>query len=104
MPKIGKHPTRKVIRHKVYGTPRSAFDVKAAPRKGTPRAVARAFLKTIAKDLRIGRDLNALKFDKVIRSPLGTHVLFQQHHRGKKISGAWVKVDLDRDNRVYHFT
>jgi hypothetical protein len=104
MPSVGKHPARKVVRHKVYGTPRSAYELKVAPRKGTPRAAAQAFLRGIARELRVGRDLKDLKFDKVIRSPLGTHVLFQQHYRGKKISGAWVKVDLDRDNRVYHFT
>ncbi len=104
MPKIGKHSAARVVRHKAYGTPQRAYGLKVSPRKGTPRVVARAFLRGIAGALKLGSDLRALRFDKVIRSPLGTHVLFQQHHDGRKISGAWVKVDLDRQNRVYHFT
>ena len=104
MPKIGKHSATKIVRHKTYGTPHMVFNIKTSPRKGTPRAVAHAFLKGIAKDIRSNPNLKDFRFDKVIRSPLGTHVLFQQHLRGKKISGAWVKVDLDNSNRVYHFT
>src|SRR6266566_9680059 len=104
MPKIGKHSATKIVRHKTYGTPHLVYDIKTSPRKGTPRAVAQAFLRGIAKDIRSNPNLKDFRFDKVIRSPLGTHVLFQQHLRGKKISGAWVKVDLDNSNRVYHFT
>jgi hypothetical protein len=94
----------KIVRHPTYGTPHKAFAIQDVARKGTPRAAAQAFLKTIAKDLKIKPDLSDLKFDKVIESPLGTHVLFQQYHDNKPITGAWVKVDLDHDNRAYHFS
>lgn len=104
MPKIGKVTAEKVFRHKTYGTPRKALAIKDVPRKGTPRAAAEAFLKGIAKQLRLRPDLRDLQFDKVVESPLGTHVLFQQYHDKKPITGAWVKVDLDPENRVYHFT
>jgi Zn-dependent metalloprotease len=104
MPKIGKHSAAKIVRHKTYGTPHKVYDIKGISRKGSPRSVAQAFLKDVAQDIRIGADLKDLKFDKVIESPLGTHVLFQQHDQGRKITGAWVKVDLDHNNRVYHFT
>ncbi|HET7872294.1 MAG TPA: M36 family metallopeptidase, partial [Terriglobales bacterium] len=78
--------------------------IKDVPRKGTPRAAAESFLRGIAKQLRLRPDLRDLKFDKVVESPLGAHVFFQQYHDKKPITGAWVKVDLDPENRAYHFT
>ena len=54
--------------------------------------------------LRIDPDLSQLKFDKVIKSILGSHVLFQQYEAGKPISGAWVKVDIDKGGNVYNVT
>jgi Zn-dependent metalloprotease len=104
MPKIGKLSADKVLLHKTYGTPCKALAIKDTPRKGTPRAAAESFLRGIAKNLRLRSDLSDLKFDKVVESPLGTHVFFQQYHDKKPITGAWVKVDLDQENRAYHFT
>src|SRR6478752_7713071 len=104
MPMIGKVSAGKVVRHKSYGTPRRAFGVKDVSRKGTPKSVALAFLKSIARELKLTPKLSELKFDKIVESPLGTHVLFQQQHNRKPISGAWIKVDIDPDNRVYNFT
>jgi Zn-dependent metalloprotease len=104
MPTIGKLKAAKIVRHQTYGTPHKAYAIQDVARKGTPRAAAQAFLKTIAKELKIKPDLSDLKFDKVIESPLGTHVLFQQYHNKKPITGAWVKVDLDHHNRAYHFS
>ena len=101
---IGKVSAGKVVRHKSYGTPRRAFGVKDVSRKGTPKSVALAFLKSIARELKLTPKLSELKFDKIVESPLGTHVLFQQQHNRKPISGAWIKVDIDPDNRVYNFT
>jgi Zn-dependent metalloprotease len=43
-----------------------------------------------------------LKFDKVKETILGSHVLYQQYHAGKPISGAWIRVDIDKDGRVYN--
>jgi hypothetical protein len=104
LPTIGKLKAAKIVRHQTYETPHKAFAIQDVARKGTPRAAAQAFLKTIAKELKIKPDLSDLRFDKVIESPLGTHVLFQQYHDKKPITGAWVKVDLDHDNRAYHFS
>lgn len=101
MPRLGKIQA-KVERHKIYGTPHKIYDIVGKPRKGKPQLVARAFLRAIARSLRIDENLRDLKFDKVLESPLGTHVLFQQLHQGKRITGAWIKVDLDQQNRVYH--
>jgi len=104
MPKIGKFTAEKVVCHPIYDTPRKALGIQDAPRKGTPRAAAKAFLMSIAPSLKLHSDLRTLKFDKVVESPLGSHVFFQQYHNKKPITGAWVKVDLDRENRAYHFT
>ena len=43
-----------------------------------------------------------MKFDKVKKSILGSHVLYQQQHNGKPISGAWVRIDIDKMGRVYN--
>jgi Zn-dependent metalloprotease len=104
MQKLGKVSAEKVVLHKTYGTARKALGIKDVARKGTPRQAAAAFLKSIAPQLKIPADLGNLKYDKTIKSPLGTHVLFQQYHDKKPITGAWVKVDLDPKNRAYHFT
>lgn len=104
MPKIGQFSAEKIVRHAMYGTPRKALGIQDIQRKGTPRAAAKAFLTSIAPSLKLHSDLRSLKFDKVIESPLGFHVLFQQYHNKKPITGAWVKVDLDGENRAYHFT
>ena len=99
--RIGSHHA-KVERHDIYKTPRKIYDFKSSPRKGKPEAVAKRFLKTIAKTLKIDADLRDLKFDKVVKTPLGSHVYFQQYFQGKPISGAWLKVDLDHENRIYN--
>jgi Zn-dependent metalloprotease len=104
MQKLGKVSAEKVVLHKTYGTARKALGIKDVARKGTPRQAATAFLKSIASQLKIPADLGNLKYDKTVKSPLGAHVLFQQYHDKKPITGAWVKVDLDPQNRAYHFT
>jgi len=104
MPKIGKVNAAKVEKHKTYGTVRKALDIQDRPRRGTPREAATAFLKGIAPQLKLPADLGNLRYDKAVQSPLGTHVTFQQYHDKKPITGAWVKVDLDPQNRAYHFT
>ena len=52
--------------------------------------------------MRIAPDLSQLKFDKVKPSILGVHVLYQQYHAGKPISGAWIRVDIDKEGKVYN--
>jgi Zn-dependent metalloprotease len=67
-----------------------------------PRQIAEEFLKSIADDLDISVDPSHLRFDKVNRTILGRHVLFQQYHDGKPVSDAWIRVDLDRNDQVYN--
>ena len=91
----------KVHRHSTYNTPKKIYDFHTPPRRRPPRQVATGFLKRIARDLKIDVNPRDLRFDKVVTSVLGSHVLFQQYHRGKPITGAWLKVDLDKRNRIY---
>jgi len=103
MPKIGKI-TAKIERHPTYGTPQKIYDIASKPRSGSPRKIAEGFLREIAKGLGIGANLKDIKFDKVLETPLGTHVFFQQQHQGKPVTGAWVKIDIDKNSRVYNVT
>jgi Zn-dependent metalloprotease len=94
--------TAKVEPHHRYKTPHQIFDVKTQASGKSPRKIAEATLKKIAGDLKIKPDLSQLKFDKVRESLLGSHVLYQQYHLGKPISGAWIRVDVDKDGRVFN--
>jgi Zn-dependent metalloprotease len=85
-----------------YGSPRRIYDFETKPSKKKPEAIAEAILRKIAADLEIEPSLFELKFDKVKQSILGSHVLYQQYHAGKPISGAWIRVDIDKDGRVYN--
>ena len=88
--------------HHRYKTPHQIFDVKTRGSGKSPRKIADATLKKIAGDLKIKPDLSQLKFDKVRETILGSHVLYQQYHLGKPISGAWIRVDVDKDGRVFN--
>lgn len=85
-----------------YKIPHRIYDFETKPSRKKPEKIAEATLKKIAPDLKIRPDLSQLKFDKVRQSILGSHVLYQQYHAGKQISGAWIRVDIDRDGRVYN--
>jgi len=97
-----KSLTAKVEIHPRYKTPHRIYDVKAQASRKSPRKIAEATLKKIAGDLKIKSDLSQLHFDKVRESILGSHVLFQQYHAGKQISNAWIRVDIDKDGRVFN--
>ena len=92
----------KVEMHRQSKTPRRIYDIQSAPSKQSPRKIADAALKKIAGALKIKPDLSQLHFDQVRDSILGSHVLYQQYHAGKQISGAWVRVDIDNEGRVYN--
>ena len=99
--KCEKHPRYKVPQ-RIYSIDKKATKKAAGSGKVSLRKSAEAFLRKIAKELGIKSDLSQLRFDKVKSSILGHHVLFQQYHDSKPISGAWIKVDIDKDLRVYN--
>jgi Zn-dependent metalloprotease len=92
----------KVETHEQYKTPHRIYDIETKASREKPEKIAAAILKRIAGELRIRPDLSQLKFDKVKETILGSHVLYQQYHAGKPISGAWIRVDIDKDGRVYN--
>ena len=91
----------KVHERTVHKAPAKIYDIQTAPKSGTPRRVATAFLGRIARDLKIRVAPRDLRYDKTVKTVLGSHVLFQQYRKGKPVSGAWLKIDLDKDNRIY---
>ena len=97
-----KSLTAKVETNEQYKTPHRIYDIESKASKASPQKIAAATLRKIAGDLKIRPDLSQLKFDKVKKSILGSHVLYQQYHAGKPISGAWIRVDIDKDGRVYN--
>src|SRR5258708_1250480 len=97
-----KSLTAKVELHEQYETPHRIYDIETKGSRKRHEKIAAAILKKIAGDLKIRPDLSQLKFDKVKDSILGSHVLYQQYHAGKPISGAWIRVDIDKDGRVYN--
>ncbi len=101
MAKQMKSLKAKAETHTHYNVPRRIFDIESKASKKQPRENAESVLKRIASELQIESDLSQLKFEKAKKSILGTHVLFQQYHNKKPISGAWVRVDIDKDGRVY---
>jgi Zn-dependent metalloprotease len=97
-----KSLTAKVEKHPRYKTPHRIYDIKTPASRKSPRTIAEGILRKIAKDLKIKPDLSQLRFDKVRESILGSHVLYQQYHAGKQISNAWIRVDIDKDGRVFN--
>ena len=94
--------TAKVETDPQFKTPHRIYDIETKASKQSPQKIAATILKKIAGDLKIRPDLSQLKFDKVKESILGSHVLYQQYHAGKPISGAWIRVDIDKDGRVFN--
>jgi hypothetical protein len=92
----------KVELHPKYKVPRRFYDIDEEPSIGNTRQIAEDFLKKVAGDLQISPDLSGLKFDQIKESMLGKHVLFQQQHSGRPITGAWVRVDIDPSGKVFN--
>ena len=92
----------KTENHPLYKVPRRIFEIESKEDKRNPAQIAKAFLKKLAPDLKIAADLSDLKFDKVKDTILGSHALFQQYHNSKPISGAWVRVDIDKNGKVFN--
>jgi hypothetical protein len=81
----------KVEKHRKYNVPGRIYDIESQSSKEDPKIVAESALKKVAPHLKIKPDLSEIKFDKVTKSILGSHVLYQQQHKGKPISGAWIR-------------
>lgn len=83
-------------------TPRRYYDIEEPASDKDPRRIAEDFLARAADELGISPDLSGLKFQEVRGSILGKHVLFQQQHAGRPVTGAWARVDVDPAGRVFN--
>jgi Zn-dependent metalloprotease len=92
----------KVEMKKKGGVPHRIYDVESKAKQAPPQEIAEKALQKIAKDLKIDPDLSQLKFHEVKDSMLGKHVLYQQQQDGQPISGAWVRVDIDDEGKIYN--
>jgi Zn-dependent metalloprotease len=81
--------------------PKKIYDIETKPIKGTPREIAKTFLKENLKSLKISASLDDLKFERTTESLGASTVLFQQYFKGTPIHGAWVAVHIDKQNRVF---
>lgn len=97
-----KNIKAKVEKNLDRNVPRRIYDIQSKVSKEKPEKIAESTLKKIASELKIRTDLSQLKFDQVKESILGNHVLYQQQFQGKPISGAWVRVDIDKEGKVYN--
>src|SRR3954470_22049745 len=84
-----------------YGTPRR-MSAEGLTASRDPVATARRAIQALAPKLGIAPDLSGLSFDQARPSLLGTHVTFQQVHDGNPVTGAWIRVDLDPQGRVFN--
>lgn len=92
----------KVETHPQYDVPRHIYDIDSRTSRRSARTIAEGFLKKIAKDLKIKPNLSQLKFEKVKKTIFGSQVLWQQYYDGSPISGAWIKVDVSKDGKVFN--
>jgi len=81
---------------------RRIFDLVTPASKKPPREIAERWLRVFAGQLGIKRSLAGLHFKLMIKSIFGRHALYQQHVGRTPISGAWVRVDMDHDGRVFN--
>jgi Zn-dependent metalloprotease len=101
MPKLNG-VTAKVEAHPEYKIAKRLYDIESKPSKEKPEKIARNFLAKVAPKLGLAPDLSELKFEKVKKTILGSHVTFQQQYQGLPVSGGWVKVDIDKQGRVFN--
>jgi len=83
---------------------RRLYNFEYQPSKLSPREIAKKAIKEITQEIQIANDLLQLKFEVVKESIMGYHVLFQQHLFGNLISGAWIRVDIDKTGSIFNIT
>lgn len=88
--------------HPQYDVPRHIYDIDSRASRRSAKTIADGFLRKIAKDLKIAPNLSQLKFEKVKPTIFGSQVLWQQYYDGSPISGAWIKIDISKDGKVFN--
>lgn len=88
----------------VQSAPRFVWGERLGRKQGGPRATADAFIAGWGERLKIDTDLTPLGYDRTLRSLLGQHVLYRQRFRKRRVSQAWLRIDLDHDGHVVAFS
>ncbi|MBK8497908.1 MAG: M36 family metallopeptidase [Flavobacteriales bacterium] len=83
-----------------YGTAKRIYSIEEKVSGKDRLAVAKAFLKKYASDLGLEHALKGLRYEKERKSLMGYHLMFQQYVNGNPVSGAWMRVDMDKKGRV----
>ncbi|MEO6733971.1 MAG: M36 family metallopeptidase [Ferruginibacter sp.] len=89
---------------KTRAVPARYFDFNNEPCSKSCEEIATQSIKEIANELQIPSDLSQLKFDTVKESIIGYHALYQQQLYNKPVSGSWIRVDIDRQGRIFNIT
>ena len=97
-----KNINARVDLHPCHGTARRIYDFEELDGEETWKLAAESMLSKVACLIQVKPDLSQLKFDQVKKSLSGYHVLYQQEIFGKRVSGAWIRVDIDKEGRVYN--
>jgi fungalysin metallopeptidase (M36)/fungalysin/thermolysin propeptide len=96
----GSLRTGRVDRHPLYHVPRRIYDIESKASGRAREEIASEFVDAILPKLRV--DPASLRFDTVKQSILGSHVLYQQYRDGLPVSGAWLRIDISPEGRVFH--
>ena len=84
-----------------YGTPKQIWGFRSRTISGSPRDIAKEFLKTNSELLGIPAELEGLRYRKTIRSLGAQHVIFQQIHQRIPLHRAYVTVHIANSGEVY---
>ena len=80
--------------------PRRIRDIDTPASTLGAKRIAQAYVRSIKPRLALGE--STLHFDRVKTSILGSHVLYQQYRGELPISGAWLRIDVSPDGRVFN--
>ena len=82
------------------GTPRSIVGKLSRPAKGATETGARSFLLENAGLFKMHQDTEDLSLVRNSESPIGQHIVFEQHYRGVRVYGAQVAVHFNRGGEI----
>lgn len=80
--------------------PKRIYEIEMESNDSNPKELGDKVLSIISPTIKV--DPHSLVFEKVKESILGSHVLYQQHLDGKPVSGAWLRIDIDKQGKVFN--
>jgi len=80
--------------------PRRVRDIDTPASTLGAKRIAQTYVRSIESRLALGE--STLHFDRIKESILGSHVLYQQYRGELPITGAWLRIDVSPDGRVFN--